>query len=64
MNEESKQVVVESGKTARRRFLHTAGRVAVAAPAVAVLFAATQKNAMAQVAPYQTPPGNPTGGTD
>ena len=56
MNDESKQVVAESGKAARRRFLHTAGRVAVAAPAVAVLFAATQNNAMAQAVPYQQQP--------
>jgi len=44
-----------SGATARRKFLRTSGRVAVAAPAVVLLLAASQRNASAQAAPYQHP---------
>ena len=44
-----------SGPTARRRFLRTSGRAAVAAPAAVLLLAASQRNASAQTAPYQTP---------
>jgi len=52
-----------SGPAARRRFLRTSGRVAVAAPAVVLLLAASQRNASAQT-PYQTPPANPPGVPD
>ena len=39
-----------SGPSARRRFLRTSGRVAVAAPAVALLMVAQAKGVSAQVA--------------
>jgi len=58
MNRESErnpQIEEVSGENARRRFLRTSGRVAVAAPAAVLLLAATQRNASAQAAPYQHP---------
>jgi hypothetical protein len=39
-----------TGSSARRRFLRTSGRVAVAAPAVALLMAAQSKGVSAQTA--------------
>lgn len=45
-----------TGQSARRRFLRTSGRVAVAAPAVALLLAAESKGVHAQAVPYQPPP--------
>lgn len=53
---------VESGDqasneaTARRDFLKKSGRVAIAAPAVVLLLAASNKAALAQVQPYTPPP--------
>lgn len=38
-----------SGQDARRRFLRISGKAAVAAPAAALLLAATSRNAAAQV---------------
>lgn len=40
------------GEAARRRFLKTTGKAAVAAPAVALLLAAGVKGANAQALPY------------
>jgi hypothetical protein len=45
-----------TGESARRRFLRTSGRVAVAAPAVALLLAAESKGVHAQTNPYQPVP--------
>ncbi len=44
------QPAVLRGKIARRGFLRTTGRLAVAAPAVVLLMSATSKGAMAQSA--------------
>jgi hypothetical protein len=41
-----------SGQDARRNFLKTSGRVAIAAPAVVLLLSAGSKNANAQGVPY------------
>ena len=41
-----------SGKAARRKFLKTSGRVAIAAPAAVLLLSAASKSAQAQVPPY------------
>jgi len=50
---------LESGdeaSNARRDFLKKSGRIAVAAPAVALLLAAQSKSALAGVDPYTQPP--------
>jgi len=44
---------------ARRDFLKRSGRVAVAVPAAALLLSVQSKSALAQPAPYGTPPVNP-----
>jgi hypothetical protein len=41
------------GVSARRKFLRTSGRVAIAAPAVVLLLSATTRNAEAQINPYR-----------
>ena len=41
-----------SGQSARRKFLTTSGRIAIAAPAVVLLLSATSRNAQAQARPY------------
>ena len=47
------------GVSARRKFLRTSGRVAIAAPAVVLLLSATSRSAVAQVDPYGQQPRQP-----
>jgi hypothetical protein len=47
------------GVSARRKFLRTSGRVAIAAPAVVLLLSATSRSAVAQVNPYAAPEAPP-----
>jgi hypothetical protein len=42
----------DSGRAARRKFLTTSGRIAVAAPAVVLLLSATSRNAQATLRVY------------
>lgn len=44
-----------SGQDARRKFLKTSGRMAIAAPAVVLLLSAGSKSAIAQTQPYVPP---------
>ena len=49
-----KTVSVFRGKIARRNFIRTSGRLAVAAPAVVLLMSAGSGSALAQAAPLRT----------
>ena len=52
----SDKAEVFTGKVARRNFIKNSGRLAVAAPAVALLLSASSKSALAIDAPYTAPP--------
>jgi hypothetical protein len=60
MNDERLKTSEPDSNEARRNFLRKSGRVAMAAPAVALLLAAGSKSSFAQAQPYRPPPTDTT----
>jgi hypothetical protein len=55
MTDEHLEAHEPDSNEARRNFLKKSGRVAIAAPAVALLLAAGTKSSLAQTQPYRVP---------
>jgi hypothetical protein len=55
----SEKAEVFTGQVARRNFIKNSGRLAVAAPAVALLLSASSKSSLAAIIEYAAPPANP-----